>query len=396
MADISLNGNRRPEPDGAQLYREIIGELQRDGRTERRAELEQAIRSADDPAMKASLANLLTHCCFVERDYPAALAACRQWVDLAPDDHQAKDSLLSVLSRLNRFEDVIQEAGSRLESEPDNERLYSSLASAFGRMGRTEEARNAGDACLLIRDKAATGRAKDLTDVEVPPFDSSDRDRNVIAFSLYGENPAYCDGAVRNAIASRYLYPEWRCRFYVDESVSARVTDRLLQEGAKVRLVGGLPAGRFGTFWRFLVADEDGIDRYLVRDVDACLNLRERAAVEAWIASNRHFHVMRDGLTHTEPMLAGMWGGVRAALPSMQKGMIEFCESAPLSRTADQMFLREHAWPTVRQSVLVHDSEFSLGDSQPFPTEHVPPAPRVGQAVTQPTIRWADASSISG
>jgi hypothetical protein len=169
------------------------------------------------------------------------------------------------------------------------------------------------------------------------------------------------------------------------------VIDRLLQEGAKVRQVGGLPSGQFGTFWRFLVADEKSTERYLIRDSDACLSLRERAAVDAWIASGRHFHVMRDGLTHTEPMLAGMWGGVRGALPPIQPQIMAYSRSAPLSRTADQAFLRERIWPTVRQSVLTHDSQYSLGDSETFPTEHIPPGPRVGQAVSKPAIRWAEA-----
>ena len=88
---------------------------------------------------------------------------------------------------------------------------------------------------------------------------------------------------------------------------------------------------------------------------------------------------------------AGMWGGVRGALPPIQPQMIAYCRAAPLSRTADQAFLRERIWPTVRQSVLVHDSEFSLRDSMPFPTEHVPPEPRVGQAVAKPVIRWPEA-----
>jgi tetratricopeptide (TPR) repeat protein len=387
------NGAEKSERDEAQLYREIIAELQQNGRTTRRSALEEATARATDPALAANLANLLVHCCFVERNYPDALAACRTWLDHAPNDPRARNTLLSVLSRLNRFDDVIDEAQSRLPSEPDNERIHSALAKAYTRLGRIEEARAAGNACLRLKDKAASGPAKDLSGVEVPPFDPANPDRNLIAFSLYGNAAPYTDGAVRNAIAAHYLYPEWRCRFYVDESVPKRVTDRLLNEGANVVRVGGLPAGRFGTFWRFLVADDEAVDRYLVRDCDACLNLRERAAVDEWLASGRHFHVMRDGMTHTEPMLAGMWGGVRGALPPIQEEIIAFCREAPLGRTVDQVFLRERAWPTVRQSVLAHDSQFSFRDSQPFPADPNPAGPRVGQAVTAPPIGWQDSQA---
>jgi hypothetical protein len=189
-----------------------------------------------------------------------------------------------------------------------------------------------------------------------------------------------------SAVAAHFLYPEWTCRFYVDESVPAEVLKRLHQEGAQIKRVGGLPAGRFGTFWRFMVADDPGVDRYLVRDCDACLNLRERAAVEDWIASGRHFHVMRDGYTHTEVILAGMWGGVRGALPSVTEAIVDFGNAAPLTRTADQHFLRERIWPTVRQSVLVHDSFFRFGQAIDFPAGARPGSPSVGQAVTRPKV----------
>ena len=389
MTDGSPNGVAPPEL-GAQLYREIIAELQQNGRTTRRPALEDAIARTADPVGAAELANLLAHCCFAEQDYAAALDACRKWLELAPDNRLAKDTLLSVLSRLNRFQEVVDEATARLASEPDNARIHSALAKAFWQLGRIDEARNAGNECLRLKDGEANGPAKNLSGVEVPPFDPTNPDKNLISFSLYGAAPAHCDGAVRNAMAAQFLYPEWRCRFYVDESVPKRVIDRLLKVGAKVVRVGGLPAGRFGTFWRFLVADDETVDRYLVRDCDACLNLRERAAVDAWLASDRHFHVMRDGLTHTEAMLAGMWGGVRSALPPLQQEIIEFCRTAPFSRTADQLFLREKIWPTVRQSVLAHDSEFALRDSQPFPTGLNPAGPRVGQAVSNPPVRWTD------
>ena len=394
MSDKSpQNDSNAAERDEARLYREIIAELRRDGRTSRRRDLEAALVQAANPEAAASLANLLTHCCFAEQDYAGALEACRTWLDRAPDDRGARNAWLSILTRLERFDEVIDAAMARLPAEPDNERIHSTLAMALARVGRIDEARAAGNASLSLKNGAASGQAKDLTPVPIPPFDVANPDKNVIAFSLYGEAPAYCDGAVRNAMAAKFLYPEWRCRFYVDESVPERVTRRLLEEGAKVRRVGGLPAGRFGTFWRFLIADDDSADRYLVRDCDACLNLRERAAVDAWLASGRHFHVMRDGLTHTEVMLAGMWGGVRAALPPIQQEIIAYCRTAPLSRTADQLFLRERVWPTVRQSVLAHDSEFSLRNSQPFPTDANPALPRVGQVVSVPPIRWPDAQA---
>ena len=38
---------------------------------------------------------------------------------------------------------------------------------------------------------------------------------NLITFSLFGDNPLYCQGAVENANTARVIYPEWTARFYV-------------------------------------------------------------------------------------------------------------------------------------------------------------------------------------
>ena len=45
---------------------------------------------------------------------------------------------------------------------------------------------------------------------------------------------------------------------------------------------------------------------YWVRDADSVVNVREKVAVEEWLASTRHFHLMRDHYDHSELVLAGM------------------------------------------------------------------------------------------
>jgi len=58
--------------------------------------------------------------------------------------------------------------------------------------------------------------------------------------------------------------------------------------------------------WRFSVAGDDSVDRYIVRDVDSRLNARERFAVEEWIVSGNPLHLMRDHPYHVAPIM-GMY-----------------------------------------------------------------------------------------
>ena len=173
-----------------------------------------------------------------------------------------------------------------------------------------------------------------------------------------------------NARAARFLYPGWTCRFYVDASVPAAAIQGVTAEGAQVLRVRGMPAEPYGTLWRFLVADDPQVDRFILRDADSLLNTRERVAVDEWLDSGRHFHVMRDHYDHSELVLAGMWGGVRGALPPMLPSIRTWstAQRQVIGRTADQEFLRAHLWPTIRQSVLTHDSQFAFGERRDFPT----------------------------
>jgi hypothetical protein len=151
--------------------------------------------------------------------------------------------------------------------------------------------------------------------------------------------------------------------------VPAQVQARLTESGADVRnLTGEAGAGIHPLMWRFLVADDPEVDRFLVRDADSLLSEREQAAVREWTASSFWFHHMRDYFTHTDLILAGLWGGCRGALPQLRPLMLSWlARQNQTARTVDQDFLRETVWPFVRQSVLNHDELFGFHNPRPFP-----------------------------
>ena len=47
---------------------------------------------------------------------------------------------------------------------------------------------------------------------------------NLITFSLFGDNPLYCVGAVENARLAKEIYPEWIARFYVAQDVPSMLS----------------------------------------------------------------------------------------------------------------------------------------------------------------------------
>jgi hypothetical protein len=114
-------------------------------------------------------------------------------------------------------------------------------------------------------------------------------------------------------------------------------------------------------FWRFQINDDPGVLRFLIRDADSRLNLREKAAVDAWVESGRKFHVMRDHRWHRVPMPGGMWGAVKGAIPDMTaliKASNLANDSAQRSEMygKDQLFLARFIWPLAKNDCMQHDS----------------------------------------
>lgn len=195
-----------------------------------------------------------------------------------------------------------------------------------------------------------------------------DKSKNIIAYSLFGANPRYCEVAVVNATIAPLIYPEWTCRFYVDDSVPEHVIRRLTHHNAQIVKVSRAELGFSGLFWRFLVLADENVHCFIIRDADSVLSYKERYAVNEWLNSGKFFHIMRDDVCHNELILAGMWGGYVGAFPDIKEDMqVYFSSLTTLNKTIDQQFLRNHIWVTVNQSVLVHDKVRLEKDSLPYP-----------------------------
>jgi protein O-GlcNAc transferase len=185
--------------------------------------------------------------------------------------------------------------------------------------------------------------------------------KKIISFSLWGDTPMYTVGAIRNADLALTIYPDWICRFYVGSSTPEDIIKQL-ESRSNCEVIRMKEAGDWtGMFWRFYAADGDDI--VISRDADSRLNLREKAAVEEWLSSDKDFHIMRDHPYHGTEILGGMWGARNGIL----KGLIPVINSYFKGNywQVDQDFLRDKVYPLVYNNAITHD-EFFI--KKPFPT----------------------------
>lgn len=187
--------------------------------------------------------------------------------------------------------------------------------------------------------------------------------KKIISFSLWGDDPKYCIGAIKNAKLSKVIYPEWVSRFYVASNVDKYIIDELTKEGAEVILKND-NADWSSMFWRFEAGYDDSVDIVIFRDTDSRLNFREKYAVDEWEKSDKTFHIMRDHPHHGFPILGGMWGIKNKQFKNLKYLMQTFEKKDEYG--TDYNFFIEKLYPLINNDKIVHDEFFDKID---FPQE---------------------------
>lgn len=301
-----------------------------------------------------------------------SIAALRDGERAFPEAAEVHENLAVVLLLTNQPAAAMEAAERALARGSTSPNVFDCLCDAANRIGRRDLAVRYGRQALEAKD-ALFGRRTKVADVPsaLPPaFDPTHPAENVIAYCLWGEDPTYQVPLLENARIVGHLFPGWSIRVYHDASVPPAFRTELSRLGVQLRLKA-LPAGvpqYRRLLWRFDVLADPTVRRFLVRDADALLSVKERVAVDAWLASACWFHTMRDWYTHTDVILAGMWGGVGNVLPGPDGLLRAYTGWRMENDHMDQDVLSETVWPTIRSSCLIHDSVFTgcLG-SVPFP-----------------------------
>ena len=106
---------------------------------------------------------------------------------------------------------------------------------------------------------------------------------NAIAFSLFGTSNLYVNGMIRNAELAKTVYPGWKVVVYADTDVPKVALHKLSKLGVDLRKpIASIPNQMF---WRFCIADDPKVERFIVRDSDSRINRREAAPSGSTVTS---------------------------------------------------------------------------------------------------------------
>lgn len=187
----------------------------------------------------------------------------------------------------------------------------------------------------------------------------------LISYCLWGNNPKYTIGALKNADLAEKLYPGWICRFYCANNVPDEIKKELKSK-KNVEIINMDIIGNWKfTISRFFPMSESNIQYMISRDTDSRISQREVDAVSTWIESGKDAHIMRDHPYHGGfPMLAGMFG-IKGNIIKNINALLSL-HNVNEQYHYDQIFLAKYIYPYIENSVMIHDEIFT---KNPFPTK---------------------------
>lgn len=309
----------------------------------------------------------LSYYFFLINDYKSSLFMLEQALNIYPNDITILCNLSVNYSRIQGYKKAIEYAKKAQVLDASNFTIFDTLAGAYSKLGKFSLASSAGTNSLILKDKSVDSFKHSIKMPEKIALEFTKEKKRVISFSLWGKEKRYLYGTLRNLLLAKDIYEGWELWFYVDSSVPESFIEIMKELGAIVHIQASKQTLKQKLSWRFKVANDNSVGYFIVRDCDSVISVREFNAVNEWMNSGKYFHIIRDWWTHTDLILAGLWGGVSGILPDMDKLLSEYNPKSMETPNIDQWFLRDCIWPLIKDESLIHDRCFSHHNSIKLP-----------------------------
>jgi hypothetical protein len=188
-----------------------------------------------------------------------------------------------------------------------------------------------------------------------------------ISFSLWGDQPIYNIGVLKNVNLVKEIYKDWKMVVYYDNTVPTETINELKKQN--VLTIDMTDKNIYGMFWRFFAVDLPDSTHVIFRDGDSRVSVREKMAVDEWLESGKTLHVMRDHPYHRIPcgndrlgILGGMWGIKSKKIP-LTKLIQNYPNKGKIFYGEDQTFLKT-VYSLFENDRCTHDDFF---EKTPFP-----------------------------
>jgi hypothetical protein len=326
-----------------------------------------AALNAARPNEPRSLFVQLSYYAYLSGNYAESIRFAKATLMRHGPDAEIEKNTASALLRHGDIGQALEYALLAEEHATATPELLDLICSLHWRLDQPTQAIDYGGHALVAKDQRSRAGKINRPNPRMTNRTEVGGKANVVSFTVWGENPRYLRGGLRNALLMPEIYPGWRMRVYAATDVPADFIAAMRQCNVEIIMRDAKAPALARLAWRFEVANDKAVQRFLVRDIDSVISLREQAAVQAWVESEANFHVMRDWQTHTDLVLAGMWGGVAGLLPDIAREILRYSPRFLETPNIDQWFLGDIIWPRIAHDVIIHDRYYPVLGALSFP-----------------------------
>ena len=186
--------------------------------------------------------------------------------------------------------------------------------------------------------------------------------KNIISFNLWGDNPKYTIGAIKNAEIAATIYPGWICYFYVGDTVPDEIKQKL-QTFDHVKLIHKSEESNnfLNYFWHLSPASDPDVCATIFRNTHCSLNHKEKVAVDEWLKSDKNAHIIQPDSSSRRLREDGMWGikyGVIPHIPYLIENFNRIVESNKGKNITQKFFFSRMINPLIFHTAMIHDNNF--------------------------------------
>lgn len=194
----------------------------------------------------------------------------------------------------------------------------------------------------------------------------------IITFSLWGNDPKYLIGAIKNALLLDSIYPNFRGLFFIDANIDKKIINRIANiKNIDVIISNTDIHGKHGAFWRFFPLFQQQYNGVpiLFRDVDSRLTIREYTETVKWLNSGKICHSIKDHPNDYQfTLMAGMWSIIGGKIELDYTSMLQWAKD--LTYLTDQIYLANEVYPKIANSLYLSSMHDSGDFAQTRSNEH--------------------------
>jgi hypothetical protein len=186
---------------------------------------------------------------------------------------------------------------------------------------------------------------------------------NVFSYCIYGSNPKYVEGMIKNLEQICMYYPGFQTWIVVGNDVPPEYIEKYKSFPNVTLTHCPFSGGRLMTY-RFFPIDNPSVHCMIVRDADSRIGERDRECIRRFLESNFTLFTIRDHYYHKCPIMAGQWGikrtvtdsefGFEAAYNEIKDELTKNCGVDAYD--TDQFFTRHYIYPKYGSRMIAFTS----------------------------------------